>query len=209
LSGARKQALLPGIENLFASAAGNGRKNPCWCGTLSWRTKEGKTLRILGIDPGTAITGYGVLEQQGNKLIPLSYGVIRTGPELGLAQRLNIIYDEVSKKIKLYQPDTMAVEQLFFNKNVRTALVVGHARGVILLCGSQANLPVVEYTPLQVKSAVVGYGTAEKKQVQEMVRILLGLEKIPKPDDAADALAIAICHAHSRLGREYERRCRG
>jgi crossover junction endodeoxyribonuclease RuvC len=166
-------------------------------------------LRILGIDPGTAITGYGVLEQQGNKLIPLSYGVIRTGPELGLAQRLNIIYDEVSKKIKLYQPDTMAVEQLFFNKNVRTALVVGHARGVILLCGSQANLPVVEYTPLQVKSAVVGYGTAEKKQVQEMVRILLGLEKIPKPDDAADALAIAICHAHSRLGREYERRCRG
>lgn len=166
-------------------------------------------MRILGIDPGTAITGFGVLEQKGNKLIPLDYGVIRTGPELGLAERLNIIYQEVTNKITTYQPEMIAVEQLFFNKNVRTALAVGHARGVILLCGAQANLTVAEYTPLQVKSAVVGYGAAEKRQVQEMIRILLSLDKIPKPDDAADALAIAICHAHSRLGREHERRCPG
>ena len=166
-------------------------------------------MRILGIDPGTAITGYGVLEQQGNKLIPLSYGVIRTGPELGLAQRLNIIYDEVSKKIKLYQPDTMAVEQLFLIKTSGLPWWWVMPGASSCYAVPKPNLPVVEYTPLQVKSAVVGYGTAEKKQVQEMVRILLGLEKIPKPDDAADALAIAICHAHSRLGREYERRCRG
>lgn len=152
---------------------------------------------ILGIDPGTAITGYGLIAKQGNHLKQITFGAIRTTPETPTALRLQQISRELKLIIKQYQPDVMAVEELFFNKNVRTALVVGQARGVILLSAAEAGLDITEYTPLQVKMAVVGYGRAEKKQVQEMVRILLCLSEIPKPDDAADALAIAICHANS------------
>lgn len=152
---------------------------------------------ILGIDPGTAITGYGLVEKQGNHLKRIAFGAILTTPETATALRLQQISRELQAIIERYRPDVMAVEQLFFNKNVRTALTVGQARGVVLLAGAEAGLDIIEYTPLQVKMAVVGYGRAEKKQVQEMVRVLLCLSEIPKPDDAADALAIAICHAHS------------
>jgi crossover junction endodeoxyribonuclease RuvC len=153
---------------------------------------------ILGIDPGTAITGFGVIAHEGNHLRRITYGVVRTEADLALASRLSRIYRQIQAIIQEYRPEVVAVEELFFNKNVRTALAVGQARGVILLAAETAGLETVEYTPLQVKQAVVGYGRAEKQQVQEMVRMLLCLPEIPKPDDAADALAIAICHAHSR-----------
>ena len=153
---------------------------------------------ILGIDPGTAITGYGVLSQEGNHLRRIAFGAIRTKADLPVASRLFQIYQQLQQLIQEYHPEAVAVEELFFNKNVRTALAVGQARGVVLLAAAAANVTIAEYTPLQVKQAVVGYGRAEKIQVQEMVRVLLCLPEIPKPDDAADALAIAICHAHSR-----------
>lgn len=152
---------------------------------------------ILGIDPGTAITGYGLIAKEGNHLKRIAFGAILTVPETPTALRLQQISREIQAIIERYRPDVMAVEQLFFNKNVRTALTVGQARGVVLLAGAEAGLEIIEYTPLQVKMAVVGYGRAEKRQIQEMVRILLCLSEIPKPDDAADALAIAICHANS------------
>jgi crossover junction endodeoxyribonuclease RuvC len=154
-------------------------------------------LLILGIDPGTAITGYGLVSYEGNHLKKVTFGAIRTGPELSLANRLHHIFLETLRIIGEYRPDAIAIEELFFNKNVRTALAVGHARGVILLAAANSGYEVAEYTPLQVKLAVTGYGRAEKMQIQEMVRVLLCLTEIPKPDDAADALAIAICHAHS------------
>ncbi|NLC54128.1 MAG: crossover junction endodeoxyribonuclease RuvC [Firmicutes bacterium] len=154
-------------------------------------------MLILGVDPGTAITGYGLVEQQGQRLTAQTYGVIRTPAGRPLSERLKQIYDRMSALIQEYKPDALVVEELFFNKNTRTALAVGQARGVILLAAAMHGLTVAEYTPLQVKMAVVGYGRAEKRQVQEMVRILLKLKANPKPDDAADALAIAICYAHS------------
>jgi crossover junction endodeoxyribonuclease RuvC len=165
-------------------------------------------LRILGIDPGTAITGFGVIDRMGNRLLPQDFGVIRTPSDMEMPNRLTIIYRELINIIRKYQPEAIAVEQLFFNRNVTTAISVGQARGVVLLAAAQLELAIAEYTPLQVKQAVVGFGTAEKKQVQEMVRILLNLESIPRPDDAADALAIAICHAHSCTGRNLDWRCR-
>lgn len=152
---------------------------------------------ILGVDPGTAITGYGLVSYEGNHLKKIGFGVIRTTPDLALANRLSYIYHELSRIINEYKPEAIAIEELFFNKNVRTALAVGQARGVVLLASALAGYEVAEYTPLQVKMAVTGYGRAEKAQIQEMVRVLLCLKEIPKPDDAADALAIAICHAHS------------
>ncbi|MGD8400194.1 MAG: crossover junction endodeoxyribonuclease RuvC [Bacillota bacterium] len=155
-------------------------------------------MLILGIDPGTAIMGYGLIAQQGNRLKPVKYGVVRTEAARPLAARLHKIYRELEGLIAAYRPDALAVEELFFNKNTRTALAVGQARGVILLAAEQAGLEIAEYTPLQVKQGVVGYGRAEKLQIQEMVKMLLCLNELPKPDDAADALAIAICHAHSR-----------
>lgn len=154
-------------------------------------------MLVLGIDPGTAITGYGVIECKGNKFKVVDYGSIRTASTLPLPKRLQLLYDGVQELINTYHPQHLAVEELFFNKNTKTALSVGQARGVILLAGANNNLIVAEYTPLQVKQAVVGYGRAAKKQVQEMVRILLNLERMPKPDDVADALAVAICHGHS------------
>lgn len=153
---------------------------------------------VLGIDPGTAITGFGVISYQGNHFKKIAYGVVRTEAGLPIAVRLKQIYQQVTEIITTYSPEVVVVEELFFNRNVTTAITVGQARGVILLAASMAQVEIAEYTPLQVKQAVVGYGRAEKRQVQEMVRMLLCLPELPKPDDAADALAIAICHAHSR-----------
>ncbi|MBC7242182.1 MAG: crossover junction endodeoxyribonuclease RuvC [Anaerolineae bacterium] len=153
-------------------------------------------MRVLGIDPGTAITGYGVVEERAGELSLVECGVIRTSPDAGLPARLKEIYQAVQGLIARSAPAAVAIEALFFNTNVRTAFAVGQARGVCLLAAAQAHLPVYEYTPLQVKQAVVGYGRAEKQQIQEMVRLMLRLEDIPRPDDAADAVAIAICHHH-------------
>lgn len=152
---------------------------------------------ILGIDPGLAIVGYGVIEVLGNRYRILDYGVITTDKDTYFPDRIKIIYDELNFIIDKYAPDDVAMEELFFNKNVKTAIKVGQARGAIILCAKNKGLDIFEYTPLQVKQAVVGYGRAEKRQVQEMVKILLNLKEIPKPDDAADALAVAICHGSS------------
>jgi len=152
---------------------------------------------ILGLDPGTAITGYGLIYYDGHHLTPIDYGVITTPARTPLPARLRTIYHELTALVARHQPTEAAVEELFFARNVRTAVAVGQARGVVLLALAEADLPVHEYTPLQVKQAVVGYGRGTKVQVQEMVRMLLGLDAIPQPDDAADALAVAICHAHS------------
>lgn len=154
-----------------------------------------KNMRILGIDPGTAITGFGVIDKDGQKLSLVTAGVVRTPPKQALPERLDTIFTEISSLIKECKPQQVAVEQLYFAKNVTTAMSVSHSRGVILLAARRAGLPIGEYTPLQVKQAITGYGRAEKAQIQAMVKNILGLEKIPKPDDAADALAVAICHS--------------
>ena len=152
---------------------------------------------ILGIDPGLATLGYACVEKKGNDFKKIDYGTITTPADMKNVNRLEKIYNELNELITKFSPQHMAVEELFFNKNVKTAIKVGQARGVILLTGAQAGLNVGEYTPLQIKQAVVGYGRASKNQVQQMVKALMGLEKIPKPDDAADALAVSICHGHS------------
>ncbi|MEI7904728.1 MAG: crossover junction endodeoxyribonuclease RuvC [Candidatus Firestonebacteria bacterium] len=156
-------------------------------------------MKILGIDPGVATTGYGVIEYTGGHSTAIDYGVITTEPNIALSERLKSIYSAVTKILKKFAPDEMAVEEIFFAKNIKTAIMVSEARGVILLAGANYGLKTVnEYTPLEVKMALSGYGRAEKPQIQQMVKILLGLKTIPKPDDMADALAIAICHAHNR-----------
>ncbi|MBT4277239.1 crossover junction endodeoxyribonuclease RuvC [Candidatus Falkowbacteria bacterium] len=153
---------------------------------------------ILGIDPGFAIVGYGIVEKSKNgDLKMIEYGAITTMAKLPFPARLAQVHRELKEVIKEYKPNKMAVEELFFSKNVKTAIEVGQARGVIMLTGIQAGLPIEEYTPLQIKQAVASYGRAEKKQVQEMVKMLLKLKEIPRPDDAADALAVAICCANS------------
>lgn len=152
---------------------------------------------IVGIDPGIAIVGYGIIEKKGNKLKAIKYGAITTEPNISLPYRLKIVYDELTKILLEYKPDAFAIEELFFNKNVKTAITIGQARGVEILAAVNCGIDIYEYTPLQVKQGVVGYGRAQKKQVQEMVKLLLNLKEIPKPDDVADALAVAICHAHS------------
>ncbi len=153
-------------------------------------------MKILGIDPGTATTGFGVIEKTGSKLKFIDAGVISTPADMEMPNRLSEIYAGLQELIDHHQPNCMAVELLYFATNVTTAITVGQARGVVLLAASEAGLSVGEYTPLQVKQAVTGYGKADKKQIQEMVKMLLGLDGIPKPDDAADGLAIAITHAH-------------
>lgn len=153
-------------------------------------------MLIIGIDPGTATCGYGVIRMEGSRLIPLEYGVFSTPSTMQMHLRLRKIYRELHAVISKYPPDCIAVEKLFFNKNVTTGITVAQARGIILLAAAECDLPVVEFTPLEVKQAVVGYGKAEKKQVQFMVQKLLGLTTMPKPDDAADALAISICALH-------------
>ena len=152
---------------------------------------------VLGIDPGMAILGYGVVEQTGNSLKVIDYGVVNTPSGMNTSQRLTVIFEAVGELIEKYSPETVAVEELFFNKNVKTALTIGHARGVAILAAAIKDIEVYEYTPLQVKQAVVGYGRASKQQIQQMVRMLLNLKEMPKPDDAADALAVSICHIHS------------
>lgn len=151
----------------------------------------------MGIDPGLAIVGYSLVEKKGNSFKVCDYGVIETSTKLSNVERLREIYSKLTEIINNYHPDDMAVEKLYFNKNVKTAIKVGQARGVILLAGAQAGLKVAEYTPLQVKQAVVGYGGADKFQVQQMVKALLNIAEIPRPDDAADALAVSICHGNS------------
>jgi len=152
---------------------------------------------VLGIDPGIAIVGFGFVDKEGHKLTPVQYGSIETKAGTPQETRLIQVYESAGALMDKYKPDEVAVEKLFFNRNVTTAFAVGQARGVIILAAAQRGLPVAEYTPLQVKQAVVGYGKAEKRQVQEMVRMFLKLSAVPKPDDVADALAVAICHAHS------------
>lgn len=155
-------------------------------------------MLVIGIDPGTAITGYGLVsDREDGSLVAVDYGVIQTLPNLDLANRLSEIYRALKGILILHRPESGAVEKLFFQRNVRTALSVGQARGVALLALAESAIPVAEYTPLEVKQAVVGYGGADKKQVQQMVKALLGLQELPQPDDAADALAVAICHLHS------------
>lgn len=153
-------------------------------------------MKILGIDPGTATTGFGVIEKSGPKYKFVDAGVITTLPEISMPNRLSEIYGGLNEIISHHKPDCMAVELLFFATNVTTAISVGQARGVVLLAAGEHRLPIGEYTPLQIKQAVTGYGKADKKQIQEMVKMLLGLSGIPKPDDAADGLAIAITHAN-------------
>ena len=152
-------------------------------------------MRILGIDPGTGILGFGVIEASNNKAQLVDAGVIRTPIKEDDAVRLQTIFDELTDIISQTKPTEMAVEKLFFAQNVTTAMTVAQARGVVLLCGMQAGLKIAEYTPQQIKQALTGYGRADKKQIQEMVRVVLQLKEVPKPDDAADALAAAITHS--------------
>lgn len=152
-------------------------------------------MRILGIDPGTGILGFGVIDVTRSKPVLVDGGVIRTPVHEDDAVRLLTIYDELTTIIKQHKPDAMSVEKLFFARNVTTAMTVAQARGVVLLTAQQAGIPIAEYTPMQIKQAITGYGKADKKQMQEMVKVLLGLTQIPKPDDAADALAAAITHS--------------
>lgn len=156
-------------------------------------------MRVLGIDPGTAIVGYGIVDYRNNKYEKIDYGCISTCKSLDLDERLLIIFNELEELIKKYQPDYIAVEELFFFKNSKTVISVGQARGVIVLAGIKNGLKVSGYTPLQVKMGVTGYGKADKKQVQEMVKRILKLEKIPKPDDAADGLSIAVTHINTLI----------
>ncbi|MBR4282152.1 MAG: crossover junction endodeoxyribonuclease RuvC [Clostridia bacterium] len=152
---------------------------------------------ILGIDPGYAIVGYGVIYYQSGRFRVLEYGAITTPAGMPLPKRLHRIYEGMEELIRKYKPDALSIEQLFFNTNSTTAIGVAEARGCILLSADMNNIPIFEYTPLQVKQAVTGYGRAEKRQIMQMTTTLLGLTEIPKPDDAADALAVAVCHAHS------------
>lgn len=152
---------------------------------------------IMGIDPGFAITGYGIVKYEGNKFTSLEYGAVVTKAGTPFAHRLVQLDEGIAAIIEKYKPDAISVEELFFNKNIKTAIMAAHGRGVVLAAASRSGADVFEYTPLQVKQAVVGYGRAAKSQVQQMVRVILNLPDIPRPDDAADALAIAVCHGHS------------
>lgn len=157
-------------------------------------------MRIIGIDPGYAIVGFGVLDYRGVEFTTLEYGAILTEAHADFPQRLGNIYEDMCFILERFKPDALAIEQLFFYSNKTTGIDVAQARGVILLAAVQHGVPIAEYTPSQVKQAVVGYGKAEKRQVMEMTRRILHLEQIPKPDDAADALALAICHGHCSRG---------
>ena len=168
-----------------------------WYSYLVLLCKRGDAMIILGIDPGVATIGFGVLKAQRGKNTLLQYGVITTPPGIPLSNRLLQISNDMEELIYTFHPDEMAVEELFFTKNITTGIAVAHGRGVILLAAEKLGVPIFEYTPMQVKQAVVGYGGAEKKQVMLMTQRLLGMKEIPRPDDAADALAIAICHSRA------------
>ena len=154
-------------------------------------------MKILGIDPGYAIVGYGIIESENGRFHPLDCGVLTTPQDMEFPKRLKSLYDGMSLLLLKQKPDVVAVEKLYFNTNVTTAIAVGHARGVLILAAENAGIPVFEYTPLQIKQAITGSGRADKIQMQTMVKMLLGLAAIPKPDDAADALAVALCHGQS------------
>ncbi len=158
------------------------------------KLKDRYSMRILGIDPGLALVGYGIVDVNNYNSKMVDYGVIVTDATDSLPARLECIYEVLDGLIKEYKPEEVAIEELFFNKNVKTAITVGHARGVEILACKNNGLEIYEYTPLQIKQAITGYGRADKRQIQEMVKVLLKLDKIPKPDDAADALAVAITH---------------
>jgi len=162
----------------------------------------------LGVDPGTALLGYGLVRGKTEPSL-ITYGVVSTTSSEMMEQRLLQVYDAVRKLIEEYEPDELAIEQLFFARNVTTALAVGQARGVVLLAAAQSGIPVFEYKPSEVKQTISGYGKADKQQIQQMVQVLLEMDEIPTPDDAADALAVAICHVHfSRMTRQYGIRVR-
>ena len=166
-------------------------------------------MRIIGIDPGYAIIGFGVVDHDKSKFSPVGFGAITTKAHTDFDERLKIIYDDICSVLDTYKPEQMAIEKLFFNTNQKTAIDVAQARGIIVLAAAQRGIPITEYTPLQVKNSVVGYGRAEKKQVMTMVTSLLRLKQGPKPDDTADAVAIAICHAQSSgsaMGKYFNRR---
>ena len=154
-------------------------------------------MRILGIDPGYAITGYSIIDYQGNRFKLIDSGAVLTKAGESFPDRLNKIYNDVGEIIDSYKPDAISVEELFFNNNAKTAINVAQARGIVLVIGRQKNIPTFEYTPLQIKQAVAGYGRADKIQVQKMVKTILNVEKLPKLDDTTDSMAAAICHAHS------------
>lgn len=154
-------------------------------------------MRILGIDPGYAIVGYGVVEYDNFRFKTVGYGAVTTNVGTPFCERLEIIYNDLITVIEKYRPECMSIEKLYFNTNTTTAIDVAQARGCILLAAQKSGIPVFEYTPLQVKQSITGYGKAEKRQVMEMIKSFLSLEKIPKPDDTADALALAVCHGHS------------
>ena len=158
-------------------------------------------MRILGIDPGYAIMGYGIVDYKGSKFTPVAYGSITTEAHTPNEERLMVLYDELSRIIREFSPEEASIEELFYNTNATTAIMVGEARGMALLACAKAGIRISEYTPLQIKSSLTGYGRADKKQVQTMVKMILNLSEVPKPDDTADALAAAICHAHHAGGR--------
>ena len=158
-------------------------------------------MRILGIDPGYAILGYGIIEMRGNRFKVIDYGAVTTEAGMEMPDRLKVLYNSLMELIRRFEPEVASVEELFFNTNAKTAILVGQARGVALLACSNSGLEIAEYTPLQIKQALVGNGRAEKKQVQFMVKTILNLKEAPKPDDTADALAAAICHGHSAGAR--------
>ncbi len=163
-------------------------------------------MRVIGVDPGSIKSGYGIIDKQDTQLTVVEYGVIRTNAGTLLAQRLLQISTRLRELIEQYAPQELAIEDVFVAKNAKASLKLGHARGAILLTAAQAGLSIAEYSPLEVKQSVVGYGRADKFQVQQMVKVLLHLKEIPKPDDAADALAIAICHHHSvKMKRQIEK----
>ena len=161
-------------------------------------------MRIIGIDPGTAICGYGIIDVKGSKLTPVAYGAITTPKELTDSQRLEILFNDLSDLLEEYKPDKFGVEELFFNRNVTTAISVGQARGVALLTAANRGIQITEFTPMQIKQAVVGYGGANKEQVTFMVQKLLNIRTKPKPDDVADALAVAICGLHTAATRRWQ-----
>ncbi|MCP4361836.1 MAG: crossover junction endodeoxyribonuclease RuvC [Chloroflexi bacterium] len=162
-------------------------------------------MRILGLDPGTATTGYGIIDEDEGQLTAVTYGTITTSPKQEMPQRLQTIQQELKQLLQEYQPDTAGIEEVFFGRNVTTAITVGQARGVLILTLANANIPIGEYSPPKIKDAVTGYGKADKNQVQLMVRNLLNLEETPRPDDAADGLAVAITHYHyQRFESLYE-----
>lgn len=167
-----------------------------FCGHFQEREK----MRILGIDPGYALMGYGVIEKKGNRFSVVDYGSISTDAGAPMPERLKFLYTSLMDVISETQPDAAAIEELFYNTNAKTVINVGQARGVAVLACVNSGLTISEYTPLQIKQSLTGYGRADKNQVQQMVKALLGLSKVPKPDDTADALAVAICHGNSSFG---------